>query len=69
MRVCGNGGAGRCSRPYSVERRVVVGCGDVAVSIDEFADVFRQINRREVKPLVGDVDCKWSVAIGSVESR
>ena len=52
----GNGGAGRRSRGDGAERRVIVGRGHVSVEIDELADVFRQIDRREIEVFAEDVD-------------
>ena len=57
-RVCGNGGAGGRSRRDGSERRVIVSRGDIAGGVDQLADIFREVNRREVKSVAGDVDSK-----------
>ena len=55
-RVRGSGGAGGRSRGDRAEGRVVVGRRYVPVEIHELADVFRQVNGREVEVVAEDVD-------------
>ena len=55
-RIGGSGGAGGRSRGDGAERRVVVGRRHVPVEIDELADVFRQIDGREIEGVAEDVD-------------